>query len=160
MTELIRTIDTIFNYENIDIRVLGTYKEPLFVVNEICKLLDIANSRDKISHIPDEIHKARIQTTGGPQKVNLVTEAGMYWLIMSTTKPEAFKFQMWVCKEVLPSIRKTGQYKLDEERLKLLEENKILEKQKIQLQETNWELCNQLNDKKFKPIKKTKSIIF
>lgn len=57
-----------------------------------------------------------------------ITESDMYRLIMRSTKPEAEKFQDWVCEEVLPSIRKTGSYSvpkqtdpLDERRLRLEE---------------------------------------
>ena len=43
-----------------------------------------------------------------------VSESGLYKLIMRSDKPEAKAFQDWVTKEVLPSIRKTGGYLLNE----------------------------------------------
>ena len=39
-----------------------------------------------------------------------ISESGLYSLIMRSNKPEAKLFQRWVTKDVLPSIRKTGQY--------------------------------------------------
>lgn len=43
-----------------------------------------------------------------------ISEAGMYALLMRSKKPEAVKFQEWVCEYVLPSIRRTGEYKMPE----------------------------------------------
>ena len=42
------------------------------------------------------------------QSLNLVSESGLYDLIMQSRKPEAKAFKRWVTHEVLPSIRKTG----------------------------------------------------
>jgi len=50
-------------------------------------------------------------TPGGPQEVLIVSEPGLYSLIMKSRKPIAKPFQRWVTHEVLPSIRKTGEYK-------------------------------------------------
>lgn len=46
----------------------------------------------------------------GGTRLNLVSESGLYKLIMRSDKPEAKRFQNWVTQEVLPSIRKTGAY--------------------------------------------------
>jgi hypothetical protein len=65
---------------------------------------------------------------------NLVTEPGLYKIIIRSNKEEAQPFQDWLCEEVLPSIRKTGEYKMKEEYLKIIEENKQikLEKEKVE----------------------------
>ena len=44
------------------------------------------------------------------QSLNLVSESGLYDLIMQSRKPEAKAFKRWVTHEVLPSIRKNGKY--------------------------------------------------
>ena len=41
-----------------------------------------------------------------------INEPGLYELILKSKKEEALKFQDWVFEEVLPSIRKTGKYKM------------------------------------------------
>ena len=41
---------------------------------------------------------------------NFVNEDGLYDVILDSRKPEAKAFRKWVTSEVLPSIRKTGQY--------------------------------------------------
>jgi prophage antirepressor-like protein len=43
-------------------------------------------------------------------QAKLITESGIYQLILRSKHPKANKFQMWVCSEVLPSIRKHGMY--------------------------------------------------
>ena len=47
---------------------------------------------------------------GGAQFLNLVSESGLYTLIMRSNKPEAKQFKRWITHEVIPSIRKTGSY--------------------------------------------------
>ncbi|WP_371734236.1 Bro-N domain-containing protein [Acidisphaera sp. S103] len=47
---------------------------------------------------------------GRPQKTTVVSEAGMYRLVMRSDKPQAVRFQDWVVGTVLPSIRKHGAY--------------------------------------------------
>jgi hypothetical protein len=49
-------------------------------------------------------------TPGGPQKMNIINESGLYGLTFRSRKPEAKKFRKWVTSEVLPSIRKKGGY--------------------------------------------------
>ena len=51
-----------------------------------------------------------IYTPGGNQEMTIVSEAGLYSLILRSRKPEAKAFKRWVTHEVLPSIRKTGAY--------------------------------------------------
>lgn len=51
-----------------------------------------------------------IDTLGGPQKINVVNEDGLYDVILDSRKPAARRFRKWVTSEVLPSIRKHGAY--------------------------------------------------
>lgn len=43
-------------------------------------------------------------------QASVISESGLYKLIMRSDKPQAKAFQDWVTKEVLPSIRKTGSF--------------------------------------------------
>lgn len=51
-----------------------------------------------------------MQTPGGAQEMSIISEAGLYSLILRSRKPEAKAFKRWITHEVLPSIRKTGGY--------------------------------------------------
>ena len=47
----------------------------------------------------------------------LLNESGIYRLILKSNSPKAIDFQLWVCSEVLPSIRKHGMYLAGQENL-------------------------------------------
>ncbi|MBM4708719.1 hypothetical protein GS447_08160 [Rhodococcus hoagii] len=51
-----------------------------------------------------------LQTAGGPQQMILVSEPGMYEVVIRSDKPEAARFRRWITAEVLPTIRRTGAY--------------------------------------------------
>ena len=50
-----------------------------------------------------------------PRGMKFINESGLYTLIARSNKPEARRFQRWVTSEVLPSIRKTGQYAIQKQ---------------------------------------------
>ena len=95
-------------------RVIEKDGEPWFVAKDVCEILEIQNPRDAIakSLADDEKGVSEISTpsNGGYSKMNIISEPGLYTLIMRSNKPEAKKFARWVTHEVLPSIRKTGMY--------------------------------------------------
>ena len=104
---------TIFNHLGNDIRVMTDDQgEPLFVLKDICSVLEIGNPSDVARRL-DEDGVDSIEVTdnlGRKQKTNVVTEAGLYEVIFMSRKPEAKTFRRWVTSEVLPSIRKHGMY--------------------------------------------------
>ena len=105
----------IYNFENENVRVIGTYENPLFVVKDICDILELSNVTNAMRNIPDKWKSSHIiKSTSGEQLSITVNESGLYKLIMRSNKPIAEKFQEWVCEEVLPSIRRKGKYKLEE----------------------------------------------
>ena len=85
--------------------------EPWFVAADVCRALDISNSRQALARL-DEDEKGVISTDtpGGEQKMAFVNEPGLYSLVMGSRKPEARDFKRWITHEVIPSIRKTGAY--------------------------------------------------
>ena len=104
-------IQVFSNEEFGEIRTLFINGEIYFVAADVCRALDIKNPRDAIANFDDnEKGVATIYTPGGPQKMNIVNEPGLYRLIFMSRKPNAKKFQNWVYHKVLPSIRKYGYY--------------------------------------------------
>ncbi|MGE6260910.1 BRO family protein [Heyndrickxia sporothermodurans] len=101
----------IFNFKGKDLRMVFKNDVPWFVAKDVCVILEISNSRDAVNRL-DEDEKAMsvIPTQFGNKEMNLINESGLYELIFSSRKPEAKVFKKWVKQEVLPSIRKTGQY--------------------------------------------------
>lgn len=93
---------------------------PWFVARDVCQVLEIQNPSDTVHKGLDEDEITAIEITdtssnGVTQRrtVLTVSESGLYALIFRSRKPEAKAFSKWVRAEVLPSIRKTGQYKHD-----------------------------------------------
>lgn len=85
--------------------------EPWFVAKDVCAALSIKNVSDALSNLDeDEKGIASTDTLGGKQQMSVVSESGMYALVMRSRKPEARGFRKWVTNEVLPSIRKHGAY--------------------------------------------------
>ena len=97
-------------YKNSPIRIVEKDGEPWFVAKDVCNILEIKNSRDTLNKCLDEDERGVdiIYTPGGNQEMTIVSEAGLYSLILRSRKPEAKAFKRRVTHEVLPSIRKPG----------------------------------------------------
>lgn len=93
-----------------NIRTAGTPDTPLFCLADVCKALDLRQN-DVVRRIDKGVVSTHpLQTAGGTQMANFVNEDGLYDVILDSRKPEAKVFRKWVTSEVLPTIRKTGQY--------------------------------------------------
>lgn len=104
-----------FDYLNgAEVRAIKDEKgEPWFVAKDVCNALELDNISMSTSKL-DEDEKGIniIYTLGGAQSMLTINESGLYHLVILSRKPEAKKFRKWVTSEVLPTIRKTGEYKL------------------------------------------------
>lgn len=104
----------VFSNENFgQVRVLGDKENPLFCASDICKALGHSNGRVIVDRLfGDGVTKCYpiIDSLGREQEARFLTESQLYKLIMRSNAKNAEAFQDWVCGEVLPSIRKTGQY--------------------------------------------------
>jgi prophage antirepressor-like protein len=103
-----------FNYKNINIRTILDKKGKIwFVAKDLADILEIKNISDAISDFYDDEKDIVLNDTlGGKQTMLVLSESGLYSLLMRSRKPIAKPFQKWVTREVLPSIRKTGSYSL------------------------------------------------
>lgn len=101
----------VFNFESNQVRTLTLNDEPWFVAADVCKAL---NCQPEQTRRLDDDEKGLhiVQTLGGQQEVIIINESGLYSLILTSRKPQAKTFKRWVTHEVLPAIRKTGQYSL------------------------------------------------
>ena len=90
--------------------------EPWFVAADVCKALEIGNPRQAVSRLDDdEKLNTVINSDGirGNPNMTIVSEPGLYSLILRSRKPEAKVFKRWITHEVIPSIRKHGAYVSD-----------------------------------------------
>lgn len=107
-----------YSFNGMDLRVVEIDGEPWFHATDAGRLLGLQVDAGMVRHLgtlnPDEMRKENKATLnlieGWAQKAWLISESGLYKLVMRSDKKEAKQFQDWVTREVLPSIRKTGTY--------------------------------------------------
>jgi prophage antirepressor-like protein len=105
-----------FNFENNAVRVIMREDNPWFVAADVCRALDIANSRDALDKLDeDEKDVGLTDTLGGRQQMSIISESGLYALILRcrdamTVGTLAHRFRKFVTAEVLPAIRRYGSY--------------------------------------------------
>ena len=103
----------VFNNEEFgEIRTVEIDGKPYFVANDVAKALGYKRTADAVTaHCKGSV-KHRYLTEGGEQEVKIIPEGDVYRLIIRSQLPTAEKFEKWVFDEVLPSIRKTGGYRI------------------------------------------------
>jgi prophage antirepressor-like protein len=108
---------TLFHFEKQEVRYVGDGINHEWVAQDIGNVLEIQNIRQNLAEFDDdEKGVCTIYTPGGSQEMLTVTEPGLYRLTFKSRKQIARRFKRWVTHEVLPSIRKTGSYSLDQAR--------------------------------------------
>ena len=91
--------------------ILDENQEPLFCLADICDILGLQRSAVS-SRLDSDVISSHpiIDSMNREQRVNFVSEPGLYDVILGCRKPKAKPFKDWVIKEVLPTIRKSGLY--------------------------------------------------
>jgi len=101
----------VFNFKSSQVRVVFVESETWFIAKDICTVLEVGNVSQALSRLDDDEKGVILNDTpGGKQEMTIVSESGLYSLVLSSRKPEAKAFKKWITSEVLPSIRKTGQF--------------------------------------------------
>ena len=83
----------------------------------VTSYLQYLSSDEKIEVRKDQGGYEEIFLRAGQYRAYLISESGLYKLVMRSTKPEARRFQDWVTRDVLPAIRKDGAYIMGEEKV-------------------------------------------
>ncbi|MDB1202770.1 phage antirepressor [Bifidobacterium bifidum] len=106
-----------FDFKGASLRTLTDEEgEPWFIAKDVCDILGMSNpsmavialDKDEVAQIDPKDYLGSENRSN--QAVNIVSEPGLYKLIMRSRKPEAKEFQRWVTHDVLPQIRRTGGY--------------------------------------------------
>lgn len=107
----------VFNHPDFgQVRHVMIDEDPWFVLADVCRVLEIKNPRDAASTLDDDekqqVSPTVVNADGSARGAApwVVNESGLYSLTLRSRKPQAKQFKKWVTSEVLPSIRKTGQY--------------------------------------------------
>jgi len=105
------------------VRVVMRDGEPWFIAADICRALDVDNNRQAVSRL-DEDEKGVIlnDTNRGKRSMAVISEPGLYALVLGSRKPEAQSFRRWITHEVLPAIHQEGAYMTPERLHEVLED--------------------------------------
>lgn len=100
------------------VRVVMQDEDPWFVAKNVCECLELGNVTEALRGLDDD-EKVQLETNiinpeVGGRGTLLISEAGLYSLILRSRKPEAKAFKRWVTHDILPSIRKHGLYATEE----------------------------------------------
>ncbi len=101
-----------FSFGNHPITVINDADTLWFIAAEIVKAINLSNPSVSLKSLrPAERKKIILQG----RETNIISESGMYTLVLRSQDAlkegtAAFRFRVWVTDEVLPAIRKTGQY--------------------------------------------------
>lgn len=105
-----------FAFEGVSIRTLLVDGKPWFVANDITSALGYKNGRDAVAkHTSDSQRRvSRIATPSGEQSATVLSEGGVWRLIMRSNIPNAIAFQDWLADTVVPTIMRTGAYRVEQ----------------------------------------------
>ncbi|MBJ8496807.1 BRO-N domain-containing protein [Acinetobacter oleivorans] len=99
-----------FNFKSNPLRItFDESQKPLFCFTDICRVLNITNQKC-FNLNQQEIYKISFFINGVSQQLTFINEQNFYKIIFGSNKNEALNLQSWVCKELLPSIRKNSIY--------------------------------------------------
>ncbi|MDD3165291.1 MAG: BRO family protein [Oscillospiraceae bacterium] len=144
-----------YNFNGTPVRVVKDESgNPWFVAKDVCEVLEIRTDTIRVIVDDDEVQETNPNTIGiqsGGRNPLIVSESGMYSLILRSRKPEARRFKKWVTSEVLPSIRATGGYvgaSIDDDESTIMARalqiaNATIERNKARLAETERQLVEQ-----------------
>lgn len=93
--------------------VEGPDGEPWFVGKDVCQCLGLDDPKSSWRFLDeDEKGMQTVHTPGGKQGMIVVSEPGLYSLILRSRKPQARAFKRWITHDVLPTLRRTGHYSM------------------------------------------------
>lgn len=103
-----------FDFKGASLRTLTDKAgEPWFVAKDVCDILELGNTTNALRALDEDektnFTNCNVAQNGGRAPL-IISEPGLYKLVMRSRKPEAKEFQRWVTHDVLPQIRRTGGY--------------------------------------------------
>lgn len=105
----------VFEYAGQRVRTVLVDGEPWFVAADVARVLGYSATEAMTRSMDaDEKGMQNLQTPGGVQSVTVISEPGLYEAIFRSRIPAAQDFKRWVKHEVLPQIRRTGQFRQTE----------------------------------------------
>ena len=106
---------------NVNIRMEEINNQAWFIAKDVCTALELSEVSNTVKRLDDDEKLTRtVFVSGQGREMWFINESGLYNLIFQSRKPEARAFRKWVTNEVLPSIRRTGAYGVEQQERKRL----------------------------------------
>lgn len=148
---------SVFEFESNQLEIVMIEDHPWFNASQVAKALGYTNPSKALQDNVSVKYNQQLDLGRRGKKPIFISEPGLYQLVMRSSLPNAEKFQDWVFEEVLPTIRKTGQYAITHqipktysqallEAAKLAEENERLEAQNTLLEQQNEQLSEAVDE--------------
>ena len=100
-----------FDFDEQPVRVITIDDAPWWVAADICGILGIENATNAVRRLDaDQVTLYQIKGASNGKSVNIVSESGMWTLVLRSDKPQAAALRRWLTGEVLPALRRTGRY--------------------------------------------------
>ena len=101
----------LFHFKGRQVRTIQLDGEPWFVAADVCDVLGLNNPSQALSYLDSDerrlITNEAWRTNGN---MAIVSEPGLYSLVLRSRRPEAKGFRRWIAHEVIPALRQTGGY--------------------------------------------------
>ena len=114
----------LFAYKGQQVRTVEKDGEVWFVAKDVCDILELTNPTMALENLDEDerakFNLGRSPVHGGGGEVNVISEPGVYALVLRSRKPEAKAFSRWVRHKVIPSIMRHGMYMTDATAEKIL----------------------------------------
>lgn len=97
------------------VRAVERGGQPWFIAKDVCDCLELGNTTKALYGLDDDEKFTLTNSEGNPRagiplELNVISESGLYSLILRSRKPEAKAFKRWLVHEVIPAIRRHGVY--------------------------------------------------
>lgn len=104
-----------FTFKSQNVRVEIRNGEPMFCLKDVAEILEIKDAKSRNFNLNQKgVEIIPLPTKGGIQQITFINEPNLYRVIFRSRKAEAVKFQDWIFEEVIPQIRKTGGYQVEQ----------------------------------------------
>lgn len=105
----------VFDFEDATVRTMLIDGEAYFVGRDVCRCLGISNESQALERLEADERRDGVCITdpiGRQQQAVMISEPGIYRLVFTSRTEAAERFKRWLAHEVLPALRKTGQYNM------------------------------------------------
>ena len=110
-----------FDFKGLKVRTQNQNDEVWFCLKDVCKILEISNSRKVVERLNSKgVTTSDTLTKGGIQKLTYINESNLYKVIFQSRKRQAEQFTEWVTSEVLPTLRRSGTYSIQHDPMQAL----------------------------------------